>query len=158
MSKEACLQLPAKSAHVLALPLPSLLRAASNKPTYGHILKKKGIAYEAHYRNEYTMRMGYLLNAYGIPCRKPRNGPPGSLPTTTAMRQASSAHATGTTTGHNTRPLTGNSFASSEEEGYANVAEIEKFLASQALFRQNIITRQCEVAFTTTDDLFGKPA
>lgn len=120
--------------------------------------EKKGIAYEAHYRNEYTMRMGYLLNAYGIPCRKPRNGPPGSLPTTTAMRQASSAHATGTTTGHNTRPLTGNSFASSEEEGYANVAEIEKFLASQALFRQNIITRQCEVAFTTTDDLFGKPA
>lgn len=34
MSKETCLQLPAKSPHVLALPLPSLLRAASSKPIF----------------------------------------------------------------------------------------------------------------------------
>ena len=98
------------------------------------------------------MRMGYLLNTYGIPLQETEEW---------AARQFADydGDAAGIirscyrhTDEHNTRPLTGNGSASSEEEGYANVAEIEKFLASQALFRQNIITRQCEVAFKTLND------
>lgn len=92
------------------------------------------------------MRMGCLLNTYGIPRQETEEW---------AARQFTDydGDAAGIirpcyrhTDEHNTRPLTGNGSASSEEEGYANVAEIEKFLVSQALFRQNIITRQCEVA------------
>ncbi len=124
----------------------------------GRILKKEGITYEAHHRNEYIMRMGYLLNTYGIPLQETEEW---------AARQFAdyNGDAAGIirscyrhTDEHNTRPLTGNGSAPSEEEGYANVAEIEKFLASQALFRQNIITRQCEVAFKTLNDISGKPA
>lgn len=74
----------------------------------GRILKKEGITYEAHHRNEYIMRMGYLLNTYGIPLQETEEW---------AARQFAdyNGDAAGIirscyrhTDEHNTRPLTGN--------------------------------------------------
>lgn len=45
---------------------------------------------------------------------------------------------------HNTLPLPETNYV---KERYADVTEIESFLGSQATFRQNVITGQCEVAF-----------
>ena len=118
-------------------------------PAAQKILEKENIVFEEGSRNEYLMRMAYLLNAYGIPqhyaydwalenyqdkydgyiyaifesCYK-KTDEFGKLKIPSASNQSSK-----------------------EENRWASVTEIEEFLHSQASLRFNVIRRQCEICW-----------
>ena len=109
-------------------------------------LAEEGVAYEAHHRNEYIMRMGYLMNAYGVEL---------SDATQWAMQQF--ADYDGDVAGifrscyrqvdeHDSRRLPARGEGKSREGGWAGVADIEEFLSGQGEFRKNTVTGKCEFA------------
>ena len=112
-----------------------------------HLLAEENVEYIAHNRNNYIMRTGYLLNAYGIPQE---------AATEWAMRRF--ADYDGDVAGifrscylkteeHGTRLLPGYRRNGNETEGrLATVAEIEEFLRTQGRFRKNTVTGRCEMA------------
>ena len=112
-----------------------------------HLLAEENMEYIAHNRNNYIMRTGYLLNAYGIPQE---------AATEWAMRRF--ADYDGDVAGifrscylkteeHGTRLLPGYRRNGNETEGrLATVAEIEEFLRTQGRFRKNTVTGRCEMA------------
>nr|WP_278577577.1 BT4734/BF3469 family protein [Bacteroides intestinalis] len=109
-------------------------------------LEAEGICYEEHHHNEYIMRMGYLLNSYGIAQK---------IATEWALTRfadydgdiagifSSCYQNTGE---HGTRPLCNSPKTTSGNENFASVEEIETFLGTQALFRHNVITGKCKAA------------
>ena len=109
-------------------------------------LEAQGVTYEPHQHNDYIMRMGYLLNRYGID------------------QDQATEWALNTFTGYDgdiagifrscylqteefgTKvPTTGKNHA---RQPLAGVAEIEDFLSGQGSFRRNVITGKYEVDFT----------
>ena len=112
-----------------------------------HQLAEEGVEYIAHNHNQYIMRTGYLLNAYGIPQEA-----------ATAWAVKRFADYDGDIPGifrscyqqtgeHGTRPLPGYRRNGDEGEGkLATVAEIEDFLRTQGRFRKNTVTGRCEMA------------
>ena len=109
-------------------------------------LEAQGVTYEPHQHNDYIMRMGYLLNRYGID------------------QDQATEWALNTFTGYDgdiagifrscylqteefgTKvPTTGKNHA---RQPLAGVAEIEDFLCGQGSFRRNVITGKYEVDFT----------
>ena len=118
------------------------------------VLADEGVAYTEHHHNEYIMRMGYLLNAYG------------------ADREAATRWATerfadydGDVEGilrscyqhteeHGTRSLgTRRKDAdASQGQGRVTVDDIEAFLNRQGRFRKNTVTGKYEFAPEGTDD------
>lgn len=107
-------------------------------------LQNEGIAYEPHRRNEYIMRTGYLLNAYGISLQDATEYAVGQFTDYDGDVAGIIRSCYQRTDEHNTLPLPETNYV---KERYADVTEIESFLGSQATFRQNVITGQCEVAF-----------
>ena len=112
-----------------------------------HRLAEEGVEYTAHNHNQYIMRTGYLLNAYGIPQE---------VATEWAVQQfagydgdvagifRSCYQQTGE---HGTLQLPGcNRNGDGKETKLATVAEIEDFLRSQGRFRKNTVTGRCEMA------------
>ena len=108
-------------------------------------LQENGIAYEAHHRNEYVMRMGYLLNAYGVPQADAEQWAAATFTDYDGNPAAVFASCYTHTDEHGTRPLP----ESQKEKAphISDVRQIEEFLAHQAVFRQNVITGQCEIAY-----------
>jgi len=110
-------------------------------------LADEGIEYTEHHHNEYIMRTGYLLNAYGVP-----------LETATRWALKRFGDYEGDVAGifrscyqqteeHGTRHLPSFSRPTDETEGGStNVAEIEEFLTTQGRFRKNTVTGRCEIA------------
>ena len=118
------------------------------------VLADEGVAYTEHHHNEYIMRMGYLLNAYG------------------ADREAATRWATerfadydGDVEGilrscyqhteeHGTRSLgTRRKDADAAQgQGRVTVDDIEAFLNRQGRFRKNTVTGKYEFAPEGTDD------
>lgn len=109
-------------------------------------LEQADVCYEEHHRNEYIMRMGYLLNAYGVPqaeaadwavdCFSDYEGDVAGIIRSCYQKEEE----------YGMRPLpTGKRRNKSDEEHFANVNEIEDFLNSQAMFRHNTLTGQCEL-------------
>ena len=109
-------------------------------------LEAQGVTYEPHQHNDYIMRMGYLLNRYGID------------------QDQATEWALNTFTGYDgdiagifrscylqteefgtLSPSTGKDNA---RQPLAGVAEIEDFLCGQGSFRRNVITGKYEVDFT----------
>ncbi len=107
-------------------------------------LEAEGVVYAAHHHNEYIMRMGYLLNAYGVDLDA-------------AIRWATEQFADydGDVAGilsscyrnteeHGTRALPQGNDGKDKDEHLASVEDIETFLRTQASFRYNCITGRCE--------------
>ena len=108
-------------------------------------LEKSGIAYEPHHHNEYIMRMGYLLNAYGVPQVDAEQWADATFADYDGSPASVIASCYTHTESHGTRPL------KEKASGTSNVKQIEEYLNRQAAFRQNVITGQCEIAYLTTD-------
>ncbi|WP_274972485.1 BT4734/BF3469 family protein [Bacteroides fluxus] len=114
-------------------------------------LDQENIVYTEHSHNEYVMRMGYLLNAYGIPQ---------DTATEWAVNRFADYDGDVTSVFHSCyrktdeygkRKLHRSDVHASENDNFANVEEIESFLNSQARFRQNVITGKCEVSSSEGD-------
>lgn len=114
-------------------------------------LNQDNIVYAEHTHNEYIMRMGYLLNAYGIPQ---------DIATEWAVNQFVDYDGDITsifnscyqkTDEYGKKKLHRSDVHASENDNFASVEEIESFLNSQARFRQNVITGKCEVSNSEDD-------
>ena len=112
------------------------------------VLETEGLAYEAHHHNEYIMRMGYLLNAYGLPLKEAVQWATEKFSDYDGNVESIINSCYQKTDEHATRPLSEKSTDSQpSSERYAGVAEIEEYLATQAIFRHNVITGEYEISF-----------
>lgn len=118
------------------------------------VLADEGVAYTEHHHNEYIMRMGYLLNAYGAEQE---------AVTDWAVKRFADYH--GDVAGivrscyqhteeHGTRSLgTRRKDADAAQgQGRVTVDDIEAFLNRQGRFRKNTVTGKYEFAPEGTDD------
>lgn len=146
----------------------------AGKPTPNKRLKKavaaatkemedEGVAYVEHHHNEYIMRMGYLLNAYGVAQKVATEWAVSEFADYDGDVASIFTSCYQNTGEHSTRSLSGNSKTTSDNENFAGVKEIETFLGTQARFRHNVITGRCEAAkfnndktdeYTEIDDRF----
>lgn len=110
-------------------------------------LADEGVVFAPGSHNEYVMRMGYLLNAYGIP----ENDAYGWLYDHYSAEYDGDIYGIVTscyrhTDEHGSRKLPRTSSGASQGESrYASVADIEQFINSQVSVRYNVIRRQCEI-------------
>ena len=116
-------------------------------------LSAQGLAYVEHRRNEYIMRTGYLLNAYGV-----------ELTVATQWAVTRFTDYDGDVAGilrscyqhteeHGMRSLSTRNYAEREEgRNTVSVTGMEQFLLSQGRFRKNTVTGRYEFAPEGTDD------
>ena len=114
-----------------------------------HVLQEEQIVYEPHHRNQYIMRMGYLLNAYGVPQADAEQWAVATFTDYDGDAAGVIASCYTHTDEHGTRSLPATSPA--KTSGVSSVKQIEEFLNRQAVFRQNVITGQCEIAYLAAD-------
>lgn len=117
-------------------------------------LADEGVVFAPGSHNEYVMRMGYLLNAYGIPENDAYNW----------MYDQYAAEYDGDIYGivlscykhtdeHGSRKLPSTKArASHEESRWASITDIEQFLESQVSVRFNVVRRQCEIRWKDNTD------
>lgn len=121
-------------------------------------LADEGIVFAPGSHNEYVMRMGYLLNAYGIPEDDAYYW----------MYDQYSAEYDGYIYGivqscykhtdeHGILKLPHTAAVSQKESRWASVTDIEAFLHSQVAVRFNVIRRQCEIAWKSAQDDSYRP-
>ena len=116
-------------------------------------LTDEGLAYTVHHHNEYIMRMGYLLNAYGI-----------EQETATQWATERFADYDGDVAGifascyrqtdeHGTLKLPARKKAKETKASQTvNVTDMEEFLSSQGRFRKNTVTGKYEFAPKEAED------
>ncbi len=108
-------------------------------------LKAQGAAYVEHQRNDYIMRTGYLLNAYGVHidvatawAAKEFDDYDGDV---AGILRSCYSHADE----HGSRSLPADGAGRNDDrETAATVEQIEAFLDSQGCYRQNVITGKVE--------------
>ena len=118
------------------------------------LLANEGVAYTEHHHNEYIMRMGYLLNAYGA-----------DQEAATQWAVERFADYDGDVAGivrscyqrteeHGTRSLYARKKAPDDRAGKnrATVEDMEAFLTQQGRFRKNTVTGKYEFAPEGTDE------
>lgn len=110
-------------------------------------LAEEGVEYVEHHHNEYIMRMGYLLNAYGVPQAVATawgverfSDYDGDVPGIFASCYLNTAEH-----GSLSLPSRREARDGKQQEFMASVADIEQFLSTQASFRRNTITGKCEM-------------
>lgn len=106
----------------------------------------QGVEFRPGSHNEYVMRMGYLLNVYGVD---------EEVAADWAVKQFSADYHDNIdgiirscykhTEEHGKRRMTKKGASLSNEKRCASVEEIERFLDTQVKLRFNVIRRQCEV-------------
>ena len=106
----------------------------------------QGVEFRPGSHNEYVMRMGYLLNVYGVD---------EEVAADWAVKQFSADYHDNIdgiirscykhTEEHGKRRMTKKGASLSNEKRCASVEEIERFLDTQVMLRFNVIRRQCEV-------------
>ena len=114
------------------------------------ILDEENIVFEEGSRNEYLMRMGYLLNAYGVPqfiaydwaMENYQDRYDGYI-----YAIFESCYKKTEEFGTLKIPSAASSKANPEESRWASVTDIEQFLESQVSLRFNMIRRQCEISW-----------
>ena len=117
-------------------------------------LETEGVVFAPGSHNEYVMRMAYLLNAYGIPEDDAYNWLYDQYATDYdgyiyGIVKSAYKHIEE----HATLKLPRNSSsASSGENRWASVTDIEQFLDTQVSVRYNVIRRQCEMAWKDQGD------
>lgn len=108
-------------------------------------LEAAGIVYIEHHRNEYIMRTGYLLNAYGVELQEATEWGlknfadyDGDIPGIFRSCYAKTEE-------HGTRTLharTGKTSSADRE----TISDIEAFLSAQGAYRKNTVTGKCEMS------------
>ena len=112
-------------------------------------LDEQGVVYAPHHHNEYIMRMGYLLNEFGLPLEQAIGWADGRFPEYDGDVAAIFRSCYADTEAHGRREA--ELFRARKEkkgEGRTQLAtpeEIEQFLATQAEFRKNVITGKEEM-------------
>ena len=111
----------------------------------------QGVEFRPGSHNEYVMRMGYLLNVYGVD---------EEVAADWAVKQFSADYHDNIdgiirscykhTEEHGKRRVTKKGASLSNEKRCASVEEIERFLDTQVKLRFNVIRRQCEVKWLDT--------
>jgi len=111
----------------------------------------QGVEFRPGSHNEYVMRMGYLLNVYGVD---------EEVAADWAVKQFSADYHDNIdgiirscykhTEEHGKRRMTKKGASLSNEKRCASVEEIERFLDTQVMLRFNVIRRQCEVKWLNT--------
>ena len=111
----------------------------------------QGVEFRPGSHNEYVMRMGYLLNVYGVD---------EEVAADWAVKQFSADYHDNIdgiirscykhTEEHGKRRMTKKGASLSNEKRCASVEEIERFLDTQVKLRFNVIRRQCEVKWLDT--------
>ena len=114
-------------------------------------LTEEQVVYETGHRNEYIMRMGYLLNAYGVAAEEAEayalrrfadyDGDVSAIVRSCYQR----------TEEHGSRELPGRRKAEEAKTEWATVQQVEQFLDSQVQLRFNVVRRQCEVRWLPSD-------
>lgn len=108
----------------------------------GRLLEEEGVCYCEHHHNEYVMRMGYLLNQYGVAQKTAAAWAKERFPDYDGDVAAVIASCYEHTEEHGTRPLG----RKGEGDGKpVNAADIEQFLSGQAKFRKNVVSGKFEV-------------
>ena len=132
-------------------PLTKAVRAAKAQ------LAEEGIVFKQGSRNEFLMRMGYLLNAYGVPMDDATDWAIGKYAQKYDGDIAGIFHACYQHTDeHGMRKLPKSSRADNAPS-YASVEEIEQFIDSQVSVRFNVIRRQCEIIWKSQNDTNDAP-
>lgn len=110
-------------------------------------LDEQGVVYAPHHHNEYIMRMGYLMNEFGLPLEQAIGWTDGRFPEYDGDVAAIFRSCYADTEAHGRREA--ELFrAKKRGEGRSQLAtpeEIEQFLATQAEFRKNVITGKEEM-------------
>ena len=111
-----------------------------------HQLEEEGVAYEPHHHNEYIMRTGYLLNAYGVDPNLSIDWAVKRFTDYDGDVEGIIRSCYRQTEEYGTLQLPSKSKNDDSENFFASVAEIESFLASKGSFRLNTVTGKCEFA------------
>ena len=122
--------------------------------TAERLLADEGVAYTAHHHNEYIMRMGYLLNAYGADREAATDWAVKHFADYDGDVAAVLRSCYQRTDEHGTRaPETDNRRKrTADSPGKATVDVIEAFLTRQGRFRKNTVTGKYEFAPEGTED------
>lgn len=119
-------------------------------------LERQGVVYAPHHHNEYIMRMGYLMNEFGLPLKQAVAWADGRFPeydgdVAAIFRSCyvdSEAHGRRAA---ELRPPRKRREAEARR-GLATPDEIEGFLATQAEFRKNVVTGKEEMRYPEAKD------
>lgn len=112
-------------------------------------LKRAGVVYTAHHRNNYIMRMGYLFNEYGVPMEEALKWAEGKFTDYEGDVPAIFRSCYADTEKFGTRTLGGRAERKRRRDKagreVSSVSEIEAFLDTQGEFRHNVITGKYEM-------------
>ena len=110
------------------------------------LLAEEGVQFQKGMRNTFLMRMGYLLNNFGVPLDEATDWAIGKYASKYDGDIMGIFHSCyQKAEEHGTRPIP--KATAKEESHWASVPEIEQFLDSQVSLRYNVIRRQCEIAW-----------
>lgn len=119
-------------------------------------LDEQGVVYAPHHHNEYIMRMGYLLNEFGIPLEQAIGWADGRFPEYDGDVAAIFRSCYADTESHGKRAAElrggGNGRAADARMRLATPDMIEDFLTTQAEFRKNVITGKEEIRHPDADE------
>lgn len=112
-------------------------------------LDSQGVVYEAHHHNEYIMRMGYLLNEFGLPLEQAVEWSDGRFPEYDGDVAAIFRSCYADTEAHGRRAAelrrAGGGRETEVRVRLATPDQIEAFLATQGDFRKNVVTGKEEI-------------
>ena len=138
-------QEPPVTAHQYHASLSTAVRAAKK------LLADEGITFRKGMRNNFLMRMGYLLNNFGVPLDDATEWAIGKFASKYDGDIMGIFHSCyQKKEEHGIRPIPKRD--SKEENRWASVTDIEEFLRSQASVRFNVIRRQCEICWKNRVD------
>ena len=119
-------------------------------------LDEQGVVYAPHHHNEYIMRMGYLLNEFGVPLEQAIGWADGRFPEYDGDAAAIFRSCYADTESHGKRAAelrgAGSGRAADARMRLATPDMIEDFLTTQAEFRKNVITGKEEMRHPDADE------
>ena len=119
------------------------------------LLEEEGLTYSEHHHNEYVMRMGYLLNEYGVAQKTAAAWAVEQFPDYDGNVTAVMASCYEHVEEHGTRSF-GRKHKNQEGTRFATVNDIEEFLTQQASFRKNVISGKTEVCIPDLTEGFAE--
>lgn len=119
-------------------------------------LDGQGVVYAAHHHNDYIMRMGYLMNEFGLPLEQAIGWADGRFPEYDGDVAAIFRSCYADTESHGKRAAelrgAGNGRTADARLRLATPDMIEDFLTTQAEFRKNVITGKEEIRHPDADE------
>ncbi|MBM6781268.1 BT4734/BF3469 family protein [Bacteroides mediterraneensis] len=114
-------------------------------------LERQGVVYAPHHHNEYIMRMGYLMNEFGLPLKQAVAWADGRFPEYDGDVAAIFRSCYADTEAHGRREAELHHMRKGKKgdsrSPLAGPDEIEQFLTTQAEFRKNVVTGKEEMRY-----------